>query len=80
MALFLYPIFGTSPQLAVGPVALMALLTDGVITELDIPEDDDGRRIQIALRLAFLVGVIQMAMGLFNAGALVQFLSHPMLR
>ena len=79
MSVFIYPFFGTSPQLAVGPVALMSLLTTGLINEMDLGDAPDDRRILLALRLAFVVGVIQTAMGIFNAGSLVSFLSHPML-
>ncbi len=82
VAMLVYPLFGTSPELAVGPTALMSLLTAGVMTELGTDDGVEGesRRLEIALRLAFIMGVIQLAMGLFNAGVLVRFLSHPMLR
>ena len=82
VSMLVYPLFGTSPELAVGPTALMSLLTAGVMTELGTDEGEEGeqRRLEIALRLAFIMGVIQVVMGLCNAGVLVRFLSHPMLR
>jgi len=60
----------------------MSLLTAGVIDVENLPEgpDADGRRLEIAFRLAFLVGAVQVLLGIFNAGALVNFLSNPMLK
>jgi SulP family sulfate permease len=82
ISMLIYPIFGTSPELAVGPTALMSLLTAGVMTQLNVEDgpEGDARKLEIALRLAFLMGAVQLLMGLFNAGVLVRFLSHPMLR
>ncbi len=82
MSLFLYPLFGSSPHVAVGPTALMSLLTAGVIDLENLPEDPsaDGRRLELAFRLAFLVGIVQIVLGTCNAGALVNFLSNPMLK
>ena len=82
VSMLVYPLFGTSPELAVGPTALTSLLTANVITDLGTDEGEEGeqRRLEIALRLAFISGLIQVVMGLCNAGVLVRFLSHPMLR
>ena len=82
MSLFIYPIFGSSPHVAVGPTALMGLLTAGAIDLENLPEgtEFDGRRLEIAFRLAFIVGAIQILLGVFNAGTLVNFLSNPMLK
>lgn len=73
--LIIYAIFGTSRQLAVGPVAMVSLLTAtaiGAIEGLSIAE-----YISYAIILAFMVGVIQFVLGLFRLGFLVSFLSHP---
>lgn len=75
--LLLYGIFGTSRFLAVGPVAIVSLLTAtgiGAVTAVS-----GASPIQVALTLALLVGIIQTAMGLFRIGFLVNFLSHPVL-
>lgn len=75
--LILYALFGTSRQLAVGPVAMVALLTASGIGALN-PETP-AAYLALALTLAFLVGAIQFIMGLFRLGFLVNFLSHPVI-
>ena len=73
--LLIYAIFGTSRQLAVGPVAMVSLLTAtaiGSFQGLTVNE-----YISYAILLAFLVGGIQFLLGLFRLGFLVNFLSHP---
>ena len=75
--LILYAIFGTSRQLAVGPVAMISLLIlAGVGT---IAETGTDEFIGLSILLAFMVGVIQLAMGVFKLGFLVNFLSHPVI-
>jgi sulfate permease, SulP family len=75
--LLLYAIFGTSRQLAVGPVAMVSLLVVAGVGELaDVGSD---RFIQLAIMTALGVGVFQLLMGVFRMGFLVNFLSHPVL-
>lgn len=75
--LILYAIFGTSRQLAVGPVAMVSLLTAAGIGALN-PESPD-QYLLYALTLAFLVGLIQFGMGILRFGFVVNFLSHPVI-
>lgn len=75
--LILYAIFGTSRQLAVGPVAIVSLLVVAGVGE--IAEVGSDRFIQLAIMTAFGVGIFQFLMGLFRMGFLVNFLSHPVL-
>jgi SulP family sulfate permease len=75
--LILYAIFGTSRQLAVGPVAIVSLLVVAGVGE--IAEVGSDRFIQLAIMTAFGVGIFQFVMGLFRMGFLVNFLSHPVL-
>lgn len=75
LPLILYAIFGTSRQLAVGPVAMVSLLIAAGVGNL--VEAGSEQYIQLAILLAFLVGLIQLLMGLFRLGFLVNFLSHP---
>ncbi len=75
--LVVYALFGTSRQLAVGPVAMVSLLVYagvGQLAEVGSPEF-----IRLALVTALAVGIIQFLMGVFKAGFLVNFLSHPVL-
>jgi len=73
--LLIYAILGTSRQLAVGPVALVSLLTATAISSFG--EISTEQYILYAILLAFLVGVIQFLLGIFRLGFLVNFLSHP---
>jgi SulP family sulfate permease len=75
--LILYAIFGTSRQLAVGPVAMVSLLTAAGIGVL--AEGNMELYIVLAITLAFMVGAIQFLLGAFRLGFLVNFLSHPVI-
>ncbi len=75
--LVLYALLGTSRQLAVGPVAMVSLLTAAGIGTL--AEGGTERYIMLAITLAFLVGLIQFLLGVFRLGFLVNFLSHPVI-
>ena len=75
--LLLYAIFGTSRQLAVGPVAMVSLLTAAGIATLN--PSSTSEYLILALTLAFLVGLIQFGMGMLKLGFIVNFLSHPVI-
>lgn len=72
-----YAIFGTSRQLAVGAVAMDSLLVAAGITVM--AEAGTENYIALAILLAFMMGTIQLAMGLFRMGFLVNFLSKPVI-
>ncbi|CAZ96746.1 solute carrier family 26 protein [Zobellia galactanivorans] len=72
-----YAVFGTSRQLAVGPVAMDSLLVAAGLATLAITSVDDY--IGMALLLAFTVGAIQLTLGLLRMGFLVNFLSKPVI-
>ena len=73
----IYAIFGTSRQLAVGPVAMDSLLVAAAVTM--IAEVGTDQYITLALLLAFMMGAVQLALGLFRMGFLVNFLSKPVI-
>lgn len=75
--LIIYALFGTSRQLAVGPVAMVALLISSGVGALAVIGSNEF--IALAILLALMVGVIQFAMGIFRLGFLVNFLSHPVI-
>ena len=68
-------IFGSSRQLATGPVAVVSLMTAAALEPL--ASGNPQGFLAYAVLLATLVGVFQMALGLFRLGVLVDFLSHP---
>ena len=73
----IYALLGTSRQLAVGPVAMDSLLVATGLGALSI--DDPSQYILMAIFLAFLVGAIQLLMGLFRMGFIISFLSKPVI-
>ncbi|MHA7879982.1 MAG: SulP family inorganic anion transporter [Saccharospirillum sp.] len=77
LPLIVYAFFGTSRQLAVGPVAMVALLVaSGVGTMAEVGSSE---YIALAILLALIVGVIQLGMGVFRLGFLTNFMSHPVI-
>tara|TARA_R110001599_G_scaffold56406_1_gene156004 strand:+ start:840 stop:2582 length:1743 start_codon:yes stop_codon:yes gene_type:complete len=77
LPLVLYAIFGTSASLAVGPVAVAALMTASALSNFAAPGSPEY--IGAALLLAALSGLILIAMGVLRLGFLVNFLSHPVI-
>ena len=75
LPLIAYAIFGTSRTLAVGPVAILSLMTAAAAGK--IAATGTPQYVEAALILAFLSGVILLGMGLFRMGFLANFLSHP---
>lgn len=75
--LIIYGLLGTSRSLAVGPVAMVSLLVASGIASLE--PATTAEYVALAITLAFMVGVIQLGMGLLKIGFLVNFLSHPVL-
>ena len=73
----LYAVFGTSRSLAVGPVAVVSLLTAASISRIAAPGSEDY--IFAAIALAFLSGAFLVAMGVFRLGFMANFLSHPVI-
>lgn len=72
-----YAIFGTSRQLAVGAVAMDSLLVAAGISVIATAGTENY--IALAILLAFMMGVIQLALGIFRMGFLVNFLSKPVI-
>lgn len=75
--LLIYGLLGSSRTLAVGPVAIVSLIVATGITPL--AGGDVALYVQLAVVLALMVGIMQVAMGVFRIGFLVNFLSHPVL-
>ncbi|MGQ9838336.1 MAG: SulP family inorganic anion transporter [Cyanobacteriota bacterium] len=77
LPLAVYALLGSSRVLAVGPVAMVSLLVAAGLEPLAEPSSPEYE--QLALGLAFEVGLIQAVMGLLRAGFLVNFLSHAVI-
>mgnify|MGYP006274480301 FL=1 len=75
--LVLYGVFGTSRALAVGPVAVVSLMTAAAVGEIAASGSPDYYAAAIAL--ALLSGLMLTAMGALKLGFLANFLSHPVI-
>ncbi len=69
--------FASSPYLQTGPVALTALLTFAVLSQLAAP--GSAEYIGLAALLALMVGVARLAVGLMRLGSVAYLMSQPML-
>jgi sulfate permease, SulP family len=68
-------LFGSSRQLATGPVAVVSLMTSASLEPLATAGSEGY--IAYAVMLALMVGVFQFSLGLLRLGIVVNFLSHP---
>ena len=75
--LLIYSIFGTSNTLAVGPVAVIALMTFAVCSKFAQPGSSEF--VSIAILLAAISGLILLLMGILRLGFITNFLSHPVI-
>ena len=70
-------LWGSSNQLATGPVAVVSLLTAAALMPYAAMGSEEF--IAMAIALALLVGLIQLGLGVMRMGALVSFISHPVI-
>jgi len=68
-------LFGSSRQLATGPVAVVSLMTSASLAPLATAGSPGY--IAYAVLLALMVGVFQLSLGILRLGLVVNFLSHP---
>jgi len=68
-------LFGSSRQLATGPVAIVSLMTSASLEPLATA--GSGGYLAYAVLLALMVGTFQFALGVLRLGLVVNFLSHP---
>jgi SulP family sulfate permease len=70
-------LFGSSRQLSTGPVAMTSLLSAASVAPLAAA--DTQLFFSCVIMLALLSGLFQILMGVFRVGAILNFLSHPVL-
>lgn len=75
--ILLYAGFGTSRALAVGPVAVVSLMTAAAVGQ--VAEQGSAGYAAAALLLALLSGGILLLLGALRLGFLASFLSHPVI-
>ena len=69
--------WGSSAQLGTGPVAVVSLLTASSLAVHAVPGSPEF--VGLAILLALLVGLVQLSLGVFKLGVIVNFLSHPVI-
>ncbi len=72
-----YALFGSSPQLIVGPDTATCTVVAAALLQLGVTASGD--RIAVAAALAMLVGLLCIVAGLLRLGAIANFLSRPIL-
>ncbi len=77
LPLIAYAVFGSSRALAVGPVAVVSLMTAAAVGKVAASGTADY--LTAAITLAFLSGLILIAMSALRLGFLANFLSHPVI-
>lgn len=77
LPLVAYAIFGTSRTLAVGPVAVISLMT--AVAAGKLAAQGSPEYIAVAILLALISGIMLTVMGLFRLGFIANFLSHPVI-
>jgi len=75
--LLVYAIFGSSKYLSVGPVSVASLLVFTGISELDFSSTIPF--VEMVVLLTLLIGIIQLLMGLFKFGTLLEYVSSSVL-
>ena len=70
-------LFGSSRQLVSGPTTAASIVLFSSLSALAVP--GSAAYVQYALTLTFMVGAIQLAMGLARLGTLVNFVSHSVI-
>jgi SulP family sulfate permease len=74
LALVCYAIFGSSRALAVGPTAIIAMMTLEAVSDLATP--GTAEYVSVAMKLALTTGCILLLLRIINFGAVISFLSH----
>jgi SulP family sulfate permease len=77
LPLIAYCVFGTSRTLSVGPVAVVSLMSAAALGNLALATPE--QYMVAAIVLAFISGVMLIAMGVLRLGVFANFLSHPVI-
>ena len=73
-SLIIYSLIGSSRTLAVGPTAIIAMMTLEVASSFAVPGSEEY--IQITVKLGFITGILLLILRLVNFGNIISFLSH----
>ena len=70
-------LWGSSSQLHTGPVAMLSLMSAAALLPFATPGSPGF--IELSMMLALMVGILRLALGLFQLGAIVNLLSSPVI-
>ncbi|MFV8829500.1 SulP family inorganic anion transporter [Alkalihalobacterium sp. APHAB7] len=74
----IYLLFGTSPHLSVGPVAVVSLLIFSGVSAIAIPGTDDY--FSLVITVTFLVGVLQVFFSAMKFGTLLEWIPYSVIK
>ncbi|TVU45887.1 hypothetical protein EJB05_05395, partial [Eragrostis curvula] len=72
----IYPLMGTSKDIAMGPVAVVSLLLGTLLQKEIDPKKNPMDYTRLAFTATFFAGVTQAALGFFRLGFIIDYLSH----
>src|SRR6056297_4076609 len=75
--LLIYPLFGTSRHLSVGPVAVDMIIVAAGISAISLTASSDV--IGLVILLTLMTGLLQLLMGSLKLGSLLNFFSRPVI-
>jgi SulP family sulfate permease len=80
VAPLVYALLGTSHVTAIGPLALISVLSANAVTALGLdPALQQAEYERASIALACLSGILMLAFGLLRLGVIVRFLAHPVM-
>lgn len=71
-----YAVFGSSRDIAIGPVAVVSLLMGTLLKQEIDPIQDPVNYLKLAFTATFFCGIFQAGLGVFRLGFVTEFLSH----
>lgn len=73
----IYALFGSSPHLAVGPVAISSILILAGVSRIE--EVGSDNYIYLVITTGLVIGILQVAMSILKLGFFVNFISYPVI-